>query len=102
MVRSIHGLDTHGIAAQGTVHWNLVLPELIEHAVRRGEGRLSAHGAFVTNTLPRTGRSPNDKFVVKQAPSADRVWWGKFNKATDTATFEHMLEKVQAYLGSQP
>ena len=102
MVRSIHGLDIHGIAAQGTVHWNLILAELIEHAVRRGEGRLSAHGAFVTNTLPRTGRSPNDKFVVKQTPSQDNVWWGKFNKPTDTATFEHMLHKVQAYLGSQP
>lgn len=102
MVRSIHGLDKHGIVAQGTVHWNLILPELIEHAVRRGEGRLSVHGAFVTNTLPRTGRSPNDKFVVKQAPSQDRIWWGKFNKPTDAATFDHMLQKVQAYLSSQP
>jgi phosphoenolpyruvate carboxykinase (ATP) len=102
MVRSIHGLDQHGIQAQGTVHWNLVLPELIEHAVRRGEGRLSAHGAFVTVTTPRTGRSPNDKFVVKQSPSAERVWWGKFNKPMDPAVFEHMLQKVQQYLNAQP
>lgn len=102
MVRSIYGLDLHGLDAQGTVHWNLILPELLEHAVRRGEGKLSVHGAFVTNTTPRTGRSPNDKFIVKASPSQEHIWWGKFNKPCNVVVFEHMLGKVQAWLGSQP
>jgi phosphoenolpyruvate carboxykinase (ATP) len=102
MVRSIHGLDLHGITPAGTVHWNSILPELIEHAVRRREGTLSAHGAFVAVTTPRTGRSPNDKFVVREPSSQDRVWWGKFNKAIDSEVFDRMLEKVRAYLSSRP
>ena len=102
MVHSQHGLDRHGIAPQGTVHWNYLLPELIEHAVRRGEGRLSAHGAFVTNTLPRTGRSPEDKFVVREAESAGHIWWGKFNKPVELPTFEYMLGKVRGYLDGRP
>ena len=102
MVRSLHGLDKHGIAPQGTVHWNYLLPDLISHAIRRGEGRLSAHGAFVSNTLPRTGRSPNDKFIVKEVSSQDKIWWGKFNKPTEHATFEYMLGKVRGYLDGRP
>jgi len=99
---SSHGLDAHGLKPTGQVHWNAVSPELIEHAIRRSEGVLSAHGAFVAITTPRTGRSPNDKFIVQASPSKDRIWWGKFNKPTDAATFDHMLTKVQDYLNSRP
>ena len=56
-----------GCAPAGTVHWNLVAPELVEHAVRRGEGQLADMGPFVAVTAPHTGRSPNDKFVVQRA-----------------------------------
>jgi len=78
------------------------LPELIEHAVRRGEGRLSSHGAFVTSTLPRTGRSPDDKFIVREASSEGSIWWGKFNKPVELPTFEYMLGKVRGYLDGRP
>ena len=102
MVSSIHGLDLHGLRPSGQVHWNALAPVLIEHAVRRKEGVLTAHGAFVSVTTPRTGRSPNDKFIVREPGSQDRIWWGKFNKPTEPGLFEHMLVKVRAYLDAQP
>lgn len=70
------GLDAHGLETSGTTHWNPTTPELYEHAIRRGEGELSQGGPLVVNTAPNTGRSPKDKFTVKEAGSEDRVWWG--------------------------
>ena len=73
-------LDAQGLKPSGGVHWNLVGTVLIESAVRRGEGELADMGPFVAVTAPHTGRSPNDKFVVKD-PSTDKdVDWGKVNQ----------------------
>ena len=57
-------LDAQGLHPSGEVHWNLVAPVLIQHAIRRGEGQLADMGPFVGVTAPHTGRSPNDKFLV--------------------------------------
>ena len=65
------------------MRWNLVAPELIQAAVRRGEGELADMGPFVAVTTPHTGRSPNDKFVVKEPSSEKDVDWGKVNQADD-------------------
>ena len=70
------GLDAHGITTSGEVHWNPTTEEIYEHALRRGEGRISAGGPLLVNTAPNTGRSPKDKFTVKEPGSDDRVWWG--------------------------
>ena len=70
------GLDAHGINTSGTIHWNPTTEEIYEHALRRGEGEISAGGPLLVNTAPNTGRSPKDKFTVKEPGSDDRVWWG--------------------------
>ena len=69
-----------GIKNPSTIHHNLSSGRLIEEAAKRGEGHLSRHGALIVNTGKYTGRSPNDKFTVKDAETADSVWWGKVNK----------------------
>ncbi|HEY7861988.1 MAG TPA: phosphoenolpyruvate carboxykinase (ATP), partial [Gemmatimonadaceae bacterium] len=61
------------------MHWNLVAPELIQEAVRRDEGKLADMGPFVAITSPHTGRSPNDKFIVRDPDVEKDVWWGKVN-----------------------
>jgi phosphoenolpyruvate carboxykinase (ATP) len=66
---------------------NLSAPELVEHAVRRGEGRLAASGALVVATGAHTGRSPRDKFVVEHGPLAERIWWGSVNQPMDPDAF---------------
>ena len=98
---------THGLAEQdlkpgGTVHWNLVATELIEAAMRRSEGRLADMGPFVAVTSPHTGRSPNDKFVVREPGSEAAVDWGKINQPISPEHFGVLLADVKAYLNVQP
>src|SRR5438128_8536522 len=60
--KSVIGLDKQGLKPSAAVHWNLGASELAEHALARGEGKLSEDGALVCLTGHHTGRSPNDKF----------------------------------------
>jgi phosphoenolpyruvate carboxykinase (ATP) len=60
-------------------HRNLPQSELIEHTIRRGEGKLADLGALVVETGIHTGRSPDDKFVVRHGDLADKIWWGSVN-----------------------
>ncbi|MBK7190447.1 MAG: phosphoenolpyruvate carboxykinase (ATP) [bacterium] len=81
-----------------SVYHNLATPALVEEAVRRREGHLSHLGPLVTRTGQYTGRSANDKFVVKSAGSEAKVWWGKHNKPYEPAQFDGLLRRLQAYL----
>lgn len=92
-------LDAQGITPSGTVHWNLITPELMEAAARRGEGHFAAMGPFVSVTSPHTGRSPKDKFVVRDPGTEGDVDWGKVNQPYPEERFELLLADVQEYLG---
>ncbi len=95
---SDHGLEHHGLQNLGSTYWNLTTGSLIEHAIRLGEGRLSLHGALVVNTGKHTGRSARDKFVVKDASTADKVWWGPVNAPFEPAQFDVLHEELCRYL----
>jgi phosphoenolpyruvate carboxykinase (ATP) len=82
------------------IHANLTPPALIEHALRRGEGHLTPHGAFVGVTTPHTGRSPKDKFVLEEAGGADRIWRAK-NPRIEPAAFERLHDDVRGYLDAR-
>ena len=73
-------LAPHGIVEPGEVHWNYGAAALYEHAVRRGEGQVAENGPLVCLTGVHTGRSPNDKFLVREPSTADNVWWGQVNR----------------------
>ena len=96
------GLVRQGLAPTGKVHWNLVAPELIEAAIRRNEGRLADLGPFVAVTSPHTGRSPNDKFVVKEPGTENDVDWGKVNQPISVEHFNELLADVKQYLNGLP
>jgi phosphoenolpyruvate carboxykinase (ATP) len=96
------GLGAQGLAPRGQVHWNLVAPALIQDAVRRNEGQLADMGPFRAVTTPHTGRSPNDKFLVKDPSIDGDVDWGKVNQPMDDAHFETLLADVRQYLDGQP
>ncbi len=96
--RGARGLDAQGLAPEGTVHWNLIAPELMEAAARREEGHFAAGGPYVAVTSPHTGRSPKDKFVVREPASEADVDWGKVNQPYPEAKFDALLADVQAYL----
>jgi phosphoenolpyruvate carboxykinase (ATP) len=70
-----NGLEKLGFIDLETVRYNLEAAELYEEALRRGEAELTAHGALVARTGQHTGRSPKDKFVVRDANTDDQIWW---------------------------
>jgi phosphoenolpyruvate carboxykinase (ATP) len=95
------GLEAQGLAPKGEVLWNLTAPVLIENAIRRGEGRLADRGPFCSVTAPHTGRSPNDKFLVKESSSEGDVDWGKVNQPFSEQQFETLLADVRQYLNGR-
>ena len=92
------GLSKQGLSPSGNVHWNLVAPEIIQAAIRRGEGELADMGPFVAVTSPHTGRSPNDKFVVRDPATEKDVDWGQINRPIPTAQYNALKSEVQKYL----
>jgi phosphoenolpyruvate carboxykinase (ATP) len=88
-------------SAEQQVHRNLSPVELYEHAIRRGEGVLAAGGPFCAVTSPHTGRSPNDKFLVQEPETKDRIWWGKVNRPVTPEQFDRLRAKVEAHLREQ-
>jgi phosphoenolpyruvate carboxykinase (ATP) len=69
------GLDAIGLRELRTEHWNLTAPQLVEEALKRDEGWLSSHGAFIAHTGQHTGRSAKDKFIVRGPVFGPEIWW---------------------------
>ena len=95
------GLDQQGVQTTGPVHWNLSTPLLYEHALARHEGELAAGGPLVCRTGAHTGRSPNDKFVVKEPSSDAHIAWGKVNRPIDVAQFDALKRDILAHLSTR-
>ena len=94
---SSFGIAQHGVRHAAGVFWNLADAQLYEEAVRRGEGRVAQGGALVVLTGVHTGRSPSDKFIVKEPESDAKIWWGSVNKPFDAARFDALHRQVLAY-----
>jgi len=90
------GIDTAGLTEPGAVAYNLEAAQLYEEALRRGEAKLTADGALVAYTGQHTGRSPKDKFVVRDSGTEGEVWWDN-NKAMSPAHFEALREDFLAH-----
>ncbi|HEU4962350.1 MAG TPA: phosphoenolpyruvate carboxykinase (ATP), partial [Bacilli bacterium] len=86
------------ILANVTVHRNLSVPVLVETAVKNGEGVLTDTGALSVTTGKYTGRSPQDKFIVEDEISQDKVHWGPVNRPFPKDKFEKLYTKVTDYL----
>ncbi len=92
------GLEALGIRSPKSVQRNLSVPSLVEEALRRGEAQLAADGPLVARTGQYTGRSPEDRFVVKEPSSEAWIGWGKANRPFDAATFDRLKERVLSHL----
>jgi phosphoenolpyruvate carboxykinase (ATP) len=95
------GLEAHGIITAQPVHWNLAPAVLYEHALRRSEGVIAADGPLVCRTGQHTGRSPNDKFVVKEPSSEGHIHWGKVNRPMGAEHYAALRADVVAHLGQR-
>jgi phosphoenolpyruvate carboxykinase (ATP) len=94
-------LERHGLTPTGPVHWNLPPPALYEQALSRGEGIIAEEGAFVARTDPHTGRSPKDKFVVREPETEDHIAWGPVNVALSAEAYARLHRDVAAFLEAQ-
>ncbi|HKJ48811.1 MAG TPA: phosphoenolpyruvate carboxykinase (ATP), partial [Christiangramia sp.] len=93
-------LEDYGIK-NATVHYQLSPQELHEETLRLGQGVESSFGALAVNTGQFTGRSPKDRFIVKDEVTEDKVWWGDINIPFDPEKFDKLYEKVVDYLGGK-
>ena len=94
---SHYGVENHGIKNAETVYWNLTTAMLYEQAIRRHEAAIAHLGPLVVQTGTHTGRSPNDKFVVKEPSSESDIWWGKVNRPFTQDNFDYLYRKMIAY-----
>jgi phosphoenolpyruvate carboxykinase (ATP) len=90
-------VETMGITGLGKVHYNLQEPGLVEAAVRRGEGELGRGGVFLCSTGKHTGRSPKDKFIVREPSVEADVWWEN-NPPMDAEAFERLRTDMLAHM----
>lgn len=86
---------------QNEQHIDLPVAELIQHAIARGEGKLAANGALVVETGARTGRSPKDRFIVKEASTESEIEWGDVNRPFDSDKFDALWERVSDHLDAK-
>lgn len=86
------------LETSGKIHFNLPPAELVEHALARKEGSLTSTGALMADTGKFTGRSPKDRYIVKDEKTSDAVWWGDINIPFDGEKFDQLLEKMKAFL----
>ena len=96
-VRSDYGLANHGLTNLHQVYWNLPTEALYEEVIFRGEARLTRQGPLVVHTGKHTGRSANDKFVVREPSSEAHVWWGPYNRPFAPDKFNELFSRLQGF-----
>ena len=91
-----------GLKNTESIHYQLSPEELVQDTIRIGEGVLNDTGALVIRTGEFTGRSPKDKFTVKDETTADSVYWNDFNIPIDQKYFDIIFKKITDYLATIP
>lgn len=98
---SSYGLENHGLSNLNDIYWNLNTSALYEQIITHHEGILVHLGPIVVRTGHHTGRSANDKFVVKEPGSENQIWWGKINRPLSPEKFDSLHKRMMMQLQSQ-
>ena len=91
-----YGADKFGFGGLSAVHWNLTEPRLYEFAISAGEAKLAHGGSLVADTGVHTGRSPKDKFMVRDASTEKTIWWDN-NGAITPEQFQRLYDDFLAH-----
>ncbi|MCC6720574.1 MAG: phosphoenolpyruvate carboxykinase (ATP) [Bacteroidia bacterium] len=93
-----HPIVEKVISKTANSYIQLSVDELIEHAIKNNEGKITSSGSLAADTGEFTGRSPKDKFVVYDDVTKDSVWWGDVNFKFESQYFDNLLNKVLQHL----
>ena len=93
-------LKHYGIE-NATIRYQLTPDDLQDETVRKGQGKITKSGTLAVNTGEFTGRSPMDRFIVKDQITSDKVWWGDINIPFESDAFDALYDKVTAYLSGK-
>jgi phosphoenolpyruvate carboxykinase (ATP) len=91
-------LSQHGLRPTGRIYRNPTTALLYTQALARHDGVLAEGGPLVVDTGLHTGRSPKDKFIVREPGSEERIWWGEVNRPLSERHFDGLREKVVSHL----
>ena len=94
---SNYDLSHHGLTNLNLEYWTLPSPMLVERIVQRQEGQLAHLGPVVVRTGHHTGRSPNDKFIVRTPGTEAEIWWGKVNRPMAPEAFDRLHLRMRSY-----
>jgi phosphoenolpyruvate carboxykinase (ATP) len=97
-LKSRYGLKNHGLVHLDRVFWNLPVPALYEEATFRKEGIVAHGGPLVVNTGKWSARAAQDKYIVRESSTEDKIWWGEYNRPITPEKFSNLYSRVQAYL----
>ena len=93
-----YGLENHGLSNLRMAYWNLPVEALYEEITFRREARISQLGPLVVNTGKHTARSANDKFIVKEPTTEEKIWWGQYNRPFSADKFNDLFNRLQGFL----
>ncbi|MBF0499346.1 MAG: phosphoenolpyruvate carboxykinase (ATP) [Candidatus Riflebacteria bacterium] len=97
-LKSEYGLENHGVSDLRMAYWNLPTEALYEEIAFRGEARITRQGPVAAFTGKHTARSANDKFIVREASSEDKIWWGEYNRPFNPDKFNDLYNRVLGFL----
>jgi len=97
-LKSDFGIENHGFVHLERVFWNLPEAALYEEATFRKEGYIAHGGPLVVNTGKWSARAAQDKYVVREETTEDKIWWGEYNRPFDPQKFDALFARVQAFL----
>ena len=100
LVATDRNLEKYGLK-NVSVKWDLSPKELQKITLEKGMGQETNNGTLAVNTGKFTGRSPQDRFLVKDAITADKVWWGNINKPISPENFKTLYNEVTNYLSGK-
>ena len=97
-LRSDYGLENHGLTNLRQAYWNLPVEALYEEISFRREAKITRQGPVVAFTGKHTARSANDKFIVREGSTEEKIWWGEYNRPFAPEKFNDLFNRVQGFL----
>jgi phosphoenolpyruvate carboxykinase (ATP) len=97
-LKSDYGLKNHGLTNMNEVYWNLPTEALYEEIIFRREGRISQQGSIIVDSGKHTARAAQDKYIVREPSSEERIWWGEYNRPISPEKFNEVYSRLQGFL----